>query len=83
MPEPTTPKIGACALCGGAFEIVSNRKTYCNKICKQAGEYVDPPEHAEALEAMSVAFVAAVRADVGYVVEIMAEGSRMRARQVA
>lgn len=83
MPEPKTPKIGTCALCGEAFEISTNRKLYCDRLCKQNAEYADPPEHAAMLEAMSRALVAAIKIDPGYLIEIAAEGAKLQARQAA
>jgi hypothetical protein len=39
-----------------------------------------PAEHADFLEASTRAFVAAVRIDPGYVIELADEGSRQAAR---
>lgn len=83
MREPKTPEIGTCALCGSPFEISTNRKLYCSKICKHNGEYRDPLEHAAMLEASTAAFVAAIMIDIGYVIELAEEGSRRAAREAA
>lgn len=83
MPEPRQREKAFCGLCGEQFGATNHYKTWCGQSCESKGTWTPPPEHAAFLEESTAAFVAAVRADVGYVIEIAAAGSKLQARQAA
>ncbi|MFJ4161296.1 hypothetical protein [Microbacterium testaceum] len=83
MSEPREREKAVCGLCGEQFVVTNHYKIWCGQSCEFKGTWTPPPEHAAFLEASTAAFVAAVRADVGYMIEIAAAGSRLMARQAA
>lgn len=81
MVEPREREKAVCGYCGDVFLVTRHYKLWCGQSCETRGSWTPPPEVEAMLESMSRAFIAAVRIDPGYLIEIAAEGSRMRARQ--
>lgn len=80
MPEPREREEAVCGYCGDEFAVTKRWRIWCGAGCEFRGTWTAPAEHADFLEASTRAFVATVRIDPGYVIELADEGSRQATR---
>lgn len=81
MRKPREREKAVCGYCGDVFVVTHHYRLWCGQSCETRGSWTPPPEVEAMLESMSLAFIAAVRIDPGYVIEIMAEAAVMLDRK--